>query len=240
MSRGIGLSSRHRAARERSGAEPAAAFRADVRALRRHRVERPAHQRGQRRDEGLADADRRHARIVRDASSFGEFAILDVELDQGLRVLADEGDRGQHERALVGAGASDLRVGRRADPFERADPALIAHPPVEALDIEPLDDATRSRNSMWGNGMAFVISNLVAYVINIYWVFVPGRYPWIVEIALFYLVSGVSIAIGTALMGFLIRRFGILTTYAFGSNIFTAVMINYALRKYVIFLSLFR
>jgi putative flippase GtrA len=108
---------------------------------------------------------------------------------------------------------------------------------VKILDIpiEPLDDATRSRNSMWGNGMAFVISNLVAYVINIYWVFVPGRYPWIVEIALFYLVSGVSIAIGTALMGFLIRRFGILTTYAFGSNIFTAVMINYALRKYVIF-----
>jgi putative flippase GtrA len=103
------------------------------------------------------------------------------------------------------------------------------------IPIEPLDDATRSRNSMWGNGIAFVISNLVAYVINIYWVFVPGRYPWIVEIALFYLVSGVAIVIGTALMGFLIRRFGILTTYAFGSNIFTAVMINYALRKYVIF-----
>jgi len=103
------------------------------------------------------------------------------------------------------------------------------------LPIQELDDATRSRNSMKGNGVAFLISNLVAYLINIYWVFVPGRYHWIIEISLFYLVSGVAIAIGTALMGFLIRRFGMLTTYAFGSNVFAALMINYAMRKFFIF-----
>ena len=77
---------------------------------------------------------------------------------------------------------------------------------------------------MKGNGVAFVISNLVAYVINIYWVFVPGRYHWIMEIVLFYLVSGVAIVIGTGLMGFLIRRFGMLTTYAFGANIFAQIL----------------
>ena len=103
------------------------------------------------------------------------------------------------------------------------------------LPVPKLDDETRSRNSMKGNGVSFIISNLVAYLINIYWVFVPGRYPWIVEIGLFYLVSGASIVIGTALMGFLIRRFGMLTTYAFGANIFAALMINYAMRKYFIF-----
>ena len=103
------------------------------------------------------------------------------------------------------------------------------------LPIQEVDDTTRSRNSMKGNGVAFVISNLVAYLINIHWVFVPGRYHWILEIGLFYLVSGVAIVIGTALMGFLIRRFGMLTTYAFGSNVFAAVMINYAMRKFFIF-----
>lgn len=103
------------------------------------------------------------------------------------------------------------------------------------LPVQEVDDATRSRNSMKANGVAFVISNLVAYLINIYWVFVPGRYPWILEVGLFYLVSGVAIVIGTALMGFLIRRFGMLTTYAFGSNVFTALMINYAMRKFFIF-----
>lgn len=103
------------------------------------------------------------------------------------------------------------------------------------LPVQNLDDTTRSRNSMKGNWVAFLGSNFVAYLINIYWVFVPGRYHWVIEIAFFYLVSGVSIVIGTALMGFLIRRFGMLTTYAFGSNIFAAVMINYAMRKFFIF-----
>ncbi len=103
------------------------------------------------------------------------------------------------------------------------------------LPVQELDDSTRSRNSMIGNGMAFMISNLVAYFINIYWVFVPGRHHWMIEIGLFYLVSGVAITIGTAIMGFLIRRFGMLTTYAFGSNLVTALMINYAMRKFFIF-----
>ena len=103
------------------------------------------------------------------------------------------------------------------------------------LPIRELDDGTRSQNSMLSNVFAFMISNLVAYIINVYWVFVPGRYHWIVEIVLFYLVSGASLVIGTAIMGFLIRRFGMLTTYAFGSNIFTALLINYAMRKFFIF-----
>jgi putative flippase GtrA len=103
------------------------------------------------------------------------------------------------------------------------------------LPMQELDDATRARNSMKGNAIAFVISNLVAYLINIHWVFVPGRYHWIIEISLFYLVSGIAIVIGTAMMGFLIRRFGMLTTYAFGANIFAAFMINYGMRKFFIF-----
>ena len=103
------------------------------------------------------------------------------------------------------------------------------------LPIKELDDATRSRNSMLSNGTAFLVSNLVAYLLNIYWVFVPGRYHWVLEITLFYLVSGVAIVIGTSIMGVLIRRFGMLTTYAFASNLFAALMINYAMRKFFIF-----
>ena len=88
---------------------------------------------------------------------------------------------------------------------------------------------------MIDNGIAFIFSNLVAYVINIYWVFEPGRHAWYVQISLFYLVSGVSVVIGTALMGWLIRRFGMATTYAFLANLVSALLINYAMRKFVIF-----
>ncbi|HEY3306374.1 MAG TPA: GtrA family protein [Candidatus Binatia bacterium] len=104
-----------------------------------------------------------------------------------------------------------------------------------SLRVEELEDATRSRNSMKANGVAFVISNFVAYILNVTWVFVPGRHHWLVEIGLFYLVSGLAIAIGTGLMGLLIRRFGLLTTYAFGANLVAALMINYAARKFFIF-----
>jgi putative flippase GtrA len=103
------------------------------------------------------------------------------------------------------------------------------------LTIKKVNDATRARNSMIGNFIAFLIANMVAYITNILWVFEGGKYPFLLEILLFYCVSGISVFLGTMLMGILIRRFGMLTTYAFSSNIVTAVMINYVMRKFFIF-----
>jgi putative flippase GtrA len=103
------------------------------------------------------------------------------------------------------------------------------------MSIVPINDATRARNSMICNYIAFVISNMVAYIANVLWVFQGGKYHVIIEILLFYAVSGISTYLGTLLMIALIKRFGILTTYAFGSNMLTAVMINYTLRKFFIF-----
>ena len=88
---------------------------------------------------------------------------------------------------------------------------------------------------MIGNFIAFLIANMVAYILNILFVFQAGKYPLIVEILLFYAVSGVAAFLGTMLMGLLIKRFGLLTTYAFVANIFSAVMINYVMRKFFIF-----
>jgi len=104
------------------------------------------------------------------------------------------------------------------------------------LPIREVNDFSRARNSMIGNIIAFFFSNIVAYLINILWVFERGRHSLAIEILLFYLASGISTVIGTVLMGILIKRFGLLTTYAFASNILTAVLINYAMRKYFIFL----
>jgi putative flippase GtrA len=103
------------------------------------------------------------------------------------------------------------------------------------LAIREINVTTRARNSMIGNFIAFLIANMVAYITNILFVFQGGKYPIIIEILLFYAVSGISAFLGTMLMGILIRRFGLLTTYAFASNIFTAVMINYVMRKFFIF-----
>ncbi|MEE4165880.1 MAG: GtrA family protein [Desulfocapsaceae bacterium] len=103
------------------------------------------------------------------------------------------------------------------------------------LKIQQVDNHRRAIHSMITNGIAFLVANMVAYILNIIWVFERGRHHIVVEIFFFYLVSGISTVFGTMLMGALIRRFGILTTHAFAANIVTAVMINYAMRKFFIF-----
>ena len=103
------------------------------------------------------------------------------------------------------------------------------------LNITPVTDAVRARNSVIDNVVAFVFSNLTAYLINIAWVFKSGRHHRVLEIGYFYLVSGASTFIGSSLMGFLIHRYGVTTTLAFGSNVLVSLMINFVLRKYVIF-----
>ena len=120
----------------------------------------------------------------------------------------------------------------------RVFPALGQNDVVAGLlhvHVTPVSNAIRARNSIINNGVTFLFSNMIAYVINILWVFESGRHHRVLEIAFFYMVSGISAVIGTLLMGFLIKQFGIMTTIAFGVNALVSLMINYVLRKKMIF-----
>ena len=103
------------------------------------------------------------------------------------------------------------------------------------LRVVEVSDVIRARNSIVDNVIAFIFSNLTAYLINIVWVFESGRHHRLLEIGFFYLVSGVSTLIGSGLMGLLIGRFGVTTTVAFGANVITSLMINFILRKRFVF-----
>ena len=98
-----------------------------------------------------------------------------------------------------------------------------------------LTDSLRGWNAVYSNVLAFMIANFVAYILNIKFVFKAGRHHWAVEIGLFYLVSGISMVLGTILMKWLISSYGIPTDIAFFSNMVTAILINYAMRKFFIF-----
>jgi putative flippase GtrA len=103
------------------------------------------------------------------------------------------------------------------------------------LAVPEVSNALRARNSMIDNTVAFLFSNFTAYVINVAWVFEPGRHHRVLEFFYFFLVSGFSVLIGSALMGVLIRNFGITTTHAFAVNVLVSLMINFVLRKHVVF-----
>ncbi len=140
-------------------------------------------------------------------------------------------------------------------------PALRETDPVAAwlgLPATPLPDAVRARNAMLNNIGAFLVANLAAYLLNIAWVFQAGRRYGPVdralaalnlqsrpglcraahrtaEVAMFYAVSAVAVVAGTALMGVLIRQLGVETTAAFAVQCVLSVLINYVMRKCVIF-----
>lgn len=117
-------------------------------------------------------------------------------------------------------------------------PALRDNDPVAmrlGLKLRPVAEEDRSRRFVICTILAFILSNLTAYLINIAWVFTPGRHPWFVEVALFYAVSGISIAIGTALGWSMIRFLHLSTSFSYAGKLFASLMINYVCRKYFVF-----
>jgi putative flippase GtrA len=103
------------------------------------------------------------------------------------------------------------------------------------LPVTEISDGVRATRAAVGNLVAFLFSNMTAYLINILWVFKRGRHHWVLEILFFYAVSGVSMVIGTCIQTFLIRQYGMTTEIAFGANLVSALLINFGMRKYVIF-----
>jgi putative flippase GtrA len=94
---------------------------------------------------------------------------------------------------------------------------------------------SRALNAAIANALAFILANGVAYLLNVLFVFKAGKHHWLVEILLFYAVSGIAMVIGTALQTLLIARYGIMTTFAFSAYMVSALLINYAMRKFFIF-----
>ncbi len=118
-------------------------------------------------------------------------------------------------------------------------PALTGEDPMFRLmgmgTPAAVSDALRAKRAAIDTGVAFMFSNLTAYILNVTWVFKRGRHHWMVEIAMFYVVSGISLLLGTLMQTWLIVHWGISTTTAFGTNMIASLAINFVVRKFVIF-----
>lgn len=108
---------------------------------------------------------------------------------------------------------------------------------VQLLGVTPgeIQEGRRAINAAIATTIGFVVANAVSYVLNVMFVFKKGRHHWILEVLLFYAAAGASLFIGTALQSVLIVRYDVMTTLAFGTNTFTSLMINYTMRRFVIF-----
>lgn len=140
--------------------------------------------------------------------------------------------------ALVGGLATAVHIvifflcGWRLLPCLTSDDIVVR---LLGLSVPAVSEGARAWNAGFCNGIAFLFSNLFCYLLNRLFVFKPGRHPWALELLFFLAVSAVSLIIGTTVQTFLISHQGVQTTIAFGANLVSSLLINYAMRKFVIF-----
>ena len=103
------------------------------------------------------------------------------------------------------------------------------------LKIVTVLDHMRKINFCIGNVLAFMVSNFVAYILNVFFVFKVGKHSRLKEIGLFYLVSAISVGIGVGIGVLLIHGFGFSTTYSYIAKAISTTLINFVVRKFIIF-----
>ncbi len=117
-------------------------------------------------------------------------------------------------------------------PALKPDEALVR---ILGLHVGAVDAPARSLHFAINSGIAFLFSNAAAYVLNVLFVFKPGKHSRRKELLLFYGVSVTSLLIGTASGSLVISAFNLSFVVSLATKVVAALLINYAGRKYFIF-----
>lgn len=118
-------------------------------------------------------------------------------------------------------------------PALKADEHLVQ---LLGLHVTPLADSVRAVHYAVDMVIAFFFSNTTAYIIDVLWVFHPGRHSRWKEFTLFFAVSATAMVVGTALGAGMIKWFGLGAAISYVAKAVAALAINYAGRKFFVFL----
>jgi putative flippase GtrA len=109
-------------------------------------------------------------------------------------------------------------------------PSMAGLPAVAAL-----TQAQMARNQIYANLVALAVSNLVAYLTNILWVFTGGRHHRVLEFIMFTAVNVISGAAGILSGPYLREHLGTSWLIAQATLIVTSALVNFACRKFYVF-----
>ena len=103
------------------------------------------------------------------------------------------------------------------------------------LPLPVLTEPQRAWNFAVCKALSFVVVTYFGYVVNVKWVFEPGRHTPLKELWLFYGISLTTFLAGTCLGAWTIQAhgYGGLPAFVLGTSF--AVVCNYLIRKYYIF-----
>jgi putative flippase GtrA len=96
-------------------------------------------------------------------------------------------------------------------------------------------DSIRAFRAAVATGIGFFFANIFCWIMNRLFVFKPGRHFWLVELVLFFAVSLAALGAGIAVQTILIKYAGWTTSSAFIIEIISSFIINYVVRKFLIF-----
>jgi putative flippase GtrA len=105
---------------------------------------------------------------------------------------------------------------------------------VLPADVDQLG-AQRGWNFFWSFSIAFLLANVVGYMLNRRWVFQPGRHSRLVEIGLFYLLAITAFLLGTPLGAYLVARYPLNEYLVYLLVMLSSVLVNFLGRKFVVF-----
>ena len=100
---------------------------------------------------------------------------------------------------------------------------------------ETLPEASRANNNTILQLVAFIPSNITAYLLNRWLVFTPGKHCVSREFWLFTVISFISFSLGQVLPQWLVRDFGVANGVADLSFVISAALVNFTCRKIFVF-----
>lgn len=103
------------------------------------------------------------------------------------------------------------------------------------VDGKPITTDMRYWNGMLNNAIAFFPVLILVYVLNVKWVFTPGKHSKLTEFLLFAGVAAVGTTAGLIGGPKLIDWFAIPTWMSQATFIVTSFLVNFVCRKFVIF-----
>lgn len=98
-----------------------------------------------------------------------------------------------------------------------------------------LPDAERAGLAVWCNLVGFFVANVLCWLLNRRFVFKPGRHHWFLEWLYFLAGSGFAVVCGSLAIWWLVKFFGVETSYSFVVNVLVSVAVNFVVRKFFVF-----
>lgn len=98
-----------------------------------------------------------------------------------------------------------------------------------------VSDGLRAFRAAVATAGGFTVANIFCWIMNRLFVFKPGKFRWYVEFLMFFGVAALATVVALGVQSLLIKYFGMMTTAAVIVEVVASFLMNFFVRKFVIF-----